>query len=56
MSTHTFNGCLPPNVVKELGVVSEHPPAGRTGDYLLLGVAPQVLSQLKAALEGGLTI
>jgi hypothetical protein len=39
-------------VIKELGVVGKHAPAGGTGHHLLLGVAAEVLSKLVAVLEG----
>lgn len=52
----TFHGTLSYNMVKELGVVSIHPPATWTCHYLLLCVAAQVLSQFRTSFSCGFTI
>lgn len=39
-------------MIEELGVVGEHAPAGGAGHHLLLGVAAEVLTELRAAFEG----
>jgi len=52
----TFQCTLALDVVEELGVVGVHGPAARARHHLLLGVTPQVLSQLRTPLGTGLTL
>lgn len=53
LTIHVF---LSNDVVKELCVVGVHPPTSWTGHHLLLGVATQVLSKLRAPFNCGFTI
>lgn len=55
-ATFTIHVFLSNDVVKELCVVGVHPPTSWTGHHLLLGVATQVLSKLRAPFDCGFTI
>lgn len=52
----TLDGGLPSDVVKELGVVGEHPSTDWAGHHLLPSVTPQVLLQLKTSFKLGLAV
>lgn len=43
-------------MVKELGVAGVHPPTARACHHLLLGVAAQVLPQLRTPFSSGFAI